>query len=96
MSCCSIKRDEFVKEKARNMREWLKPWVSVELQSLYDESKIVGLIVAGLLPLYSTGKLDEAVNELMSKLEGVSESEKDAVRAKVLRYFTCFCEALSS
>lgn len=61
---------------------------------MWDESKVIGLIVTGLLPLYAAGTLGTAADELMSKLEGVPEVEKPAVRARVERYLTCFCESL--
>ena len=95
--CCAARpetREEFVLSKARNLREWLKPWISAELQAMWDESKVIGLIVTGLLPLYAAGSLGAAADELMSKLEGVPEVEKPAVRTRVERYLTCFCESL--
>ena len=97
-NCCTTQtRTDFVLGKVRNMHAWLKPWMSAELQTMWDanaESKVVGLIVTGLLPLYSAGKLDEAVEELMARLEGVPDSDASSVRAKVKRYLMCFCEAL--
>ena len=92
--CCAATREEFVLSKARNLREWLKPWISAELQAMWDESKVIGLIATGLLPMYAAGTLGTAADELMSKLEGVPAAEIPAVRAKVERYLTCFCESL--
>ena len=99
--CCTQTqtRTEFVMSKVRNMHTWLKPWMSAELQSMWGadgESKVMGLIVTGLLPLYTTGQLDEAVSELMSRLEGAPESALPAMRLKIQRYFECFCEALQA
>jgi len=61
---------------------------------MYDESKIVGVVSAVLLPLHATGKLEEAVEEIMKHLVGVPEEDVAAVRIKVGRYLTCFCEAM--
>ena len=76
------------------MKNWLEKWASPELVAQYDESKVVGMIAAGLMPLYAAGKLKEAVDEVMSKLNGVPVEEVEAVRTKVERYLTCFCEAM--
>jgi len=77
------------------MKSWLEKWASPELTAQYDESKVVGMVVAGLLPLWATGRLDEAVGSVMDQLCGVPEGEVPQVREKVRRYLTCFCEALS-
>ena len=78
------------------MKSWLEKWASPELRAQYDEGKVVGLILAGLVPLWATGKLDEAVGTVMDQLHGVPENEVPQVREKVRRYMNCFCEALSS
>ena len=93
MACCSG-REEFLLGKVRNMKNWLEKWASPELVAQYDESKVVGMIAAGLMPLFAAGRLGEAVDEVMSKLNGVPTEEVEAVRAKVKRYLTCFCEAM--
>jgi hypothetical protein len=94
MSCCSTDRHEFVMAKVRNMKAWLNDWTSPELAAMYDESKVVGMIATGLLPLYAAGKLDEGVEEVLRNLVGVPDAEVEGVRLKVKRYLTCFCEAL--
>ena len=95
-ACCSTPsaREEFVLGKVRNMKNWLEKWASPELVAKYDEGKVVGMIAAGLLPLWTAGKLDEAVEEVMRNLSGVPEEEVPAVRTKVGRYLACFCEAI--
>jgi len=93
MSCC-VDREGFILGKVRNMHAWLKPWITEELAALYDETKMIGLIATGLLPLYASGKLDDAVGEVMTRLQGVSAAEIPAVRVKVRRYLDCFCEAM--
>ena len=96
--CCTTQsRTDFVLGKVRNMHAWLKPWMSAELQAMWNadaESKVVGMIATGLLPLYAAGKLDEGVKEVLRKLVGVPDAELEGVRLKVKRYLTCFCEAL--
>jgi hypothetical protein len=92
MSCCS--REEFVKQKARNMRDWLKPWAKQEHMAMYDEDKIVVLVLTTLLPMFSSGRLDEATGVVMDNLVGVPDDQRDAVRTKVGRYLSCFCEAM--
>ena len=52
------------------------------------------MIAAGLMPLWTAGKLDEAVEEVMRNLSGVPDEEVAAVRTKVGRYLACFCEAM--
>ena len=47
-----------------------------------------------LLPLATSGRLDEATNTVMEHLVGVPDDQRDAVRTKVGRYLTCFCEAM--
>ena len=89
-ACCAVTREAFVLSKARNMRNWLKPWTSPELESQWDESKVVGLILTGLIPLWSAGRLGDAVDTLMAKLV----NPPPEIRPKVERYLTCFCEAL--
>jgi hypothetical protein len=76
------------------MRTWLHQWVTPQLVAMYDESKIVGVVSAVLLPLHATSKLEEAVEEVMKHLVGVPEEDAAAVRIKVGRYLTCFCEAM--
>jgi hypothetical protein len=93
MSCCS--REAFVKQKARNMREWLKPWAKPEHDALYDDDKVVLLVLTTLLPMFSSGRLEEAVATVMDNLVGVPDDQKESVRVKVGRYLTCFCEAMS-
>lgn len=93
MSCCS--REEFVLSKVKNMKTWLEPYASPELVSQYDENKVIGLISVGLLPLYSSGRLDEGVEEVMKNLKGIPDADLEQVRTKVKRYLTCFCEAFS-
>lgn len=93
MSCC-VDREGFVLGKVRNMHAWLKPWITEDLAAMYDETKVVGLIATGLLPLYGAGKLNDAVEEVMIRLNGVPSSEAGAVRGKVRRYLECFCEAM--
>jgi hypothetical protein len=61
---------------------------------MYDETKIVGIVTAVLLPLHAAGKIEEAVDEVMKHLIGVLDDEHAAVRTKVGRYMTCFCEAM--
>jgi len=92
--CCSTRHD-FVLQKIRNMKEWLKDWTSPELLDLYDENKAILMITSGLLPLYAKGELEVGVNLVMDRLQGVPSGEVESVRQKVLRYLTCFCESLS-
>jgi len=93
MSCCE-NRHEFLLSKVRNMRTWLHPWLTPQLVAMYDETKIVGIVTAVLLPLHAAGKIEEAVDEVMKHLIGVPDDEHAAVRTKVGRYLTCFCEAM--
>ncbi len=73
MSCCS--REEFVKQKARNMRDWLKPWAQQEHMAMYDEDKIVVLVLTALLPMFSSGRLDEASGVFVYNLVSVPYEE---------------------
>jgi hypothetical protein len=92
MSCCS--REAFVKQKARNMRDWLTPWATSETLAMYDDDKVVLAVLTLLLPLFSSGRLDEATSAVMEHLVGVPDDQREAVRVKVGRYLTCFCEAM--
>lgn len=76
------------------MRDWLKPWAPEEFLNQYDDAKVVPLVLTMLMPLFRMGKLDEAVKVVMEHLTGVPEHETQAVKLKVQRYLTCFCEAL--
>jgi hypothetical protein len=95
-ACCSAvsEREEFVLGKVRNMKSWLEKWASPELVAKYDESKVVGMIAAGLMPLWTAGKLDEAVEVVMRNLSCVPDEDLAAVRTKVGRYLACFCVAM--
>ena len=95
MSCCTTQdRHEFILSKVRNMKVWLKDWTSPELAAMYDETKVVGMIASGLMPLYASGKLSEGFDAVMERLVGVPSDQVVSVRAKVERYLTCFCEAM--
>lgn len=76
------------------MRDWLKPWAPQEFLDQYHDDKVVPMVLTLLMPVFVAGKLDEAVNVVMDKLVGVPEGETEAVRTKVGRYLSCFCEAM--
>ncbi len=93
MSCC-VSREEFILTKVRNMKTWLHPWLTPEVVVMYDESQVMGVVASVLMPLFASGKLDDAVDGILTRLDGVPQDEVEAVRTKLKRYLTCFCEAM--
>ena len=88
---------EFLKSKAQNFRTMLNsysPDADVQkLMSGFNEALLLPTITNYLLPLKQSGKLNEISGQVMGHLS-VPEAESDAVRAKIIRYFECFCEAI--
>lgn len=93
-----ITKLEFLKSKAANFRTLLNSYSpdsdAVKLMSGFNELLLVPTIQNYLVPLKKSGKLDEISRQVMDHLT-VPESDKEAVRSKIVRYFQCFCETVS-
>ena len=85
---------EFIRQKARNMRDWLRPHLSEADVAQYDEARIVEMVATVLLPLHAAGNLDAAVEELWKRLQGVADEQQQEYKSKIKRYLICFCEAI--
>ena len=87
---------DFLVSKARNFRTMLEPFVKTDahraLLSQYTEKDVETLTLTYLMPLYRTGTLSIASSRVVSEL-GISDT---ATIDKIGRYFTCFCEAMTS
>jgi hypothetical protein len=92
----TVTRVEFIQQKARNMRDWLRPHLSYADLQQYDESRVMDVVATVLFPLHTAGKLDEAVEELFKRLQHVPSDKQQAYKVKIKRYFACFCEALQA
>ena len=90
----TVSRVEFIQQKARNLRDWLRPHLSDADLQQYDESRVMDVVATVLLPLHAAGKLDDAVEELFKRLHQVPTDKGQEYKAKIKRYFTCFCESL--
>lgn len=100
MSCCESKstpasKEDFLKQKAHNFREYLlKQNPSEDVKKFvetFDESKINYTILTTLVPIKQMGTADLMVDDLMEKLN-ISEQSKPEVKAKILRYFDMFVD----
>lgn len=84
----------FVKEKAINFREMLRPFCNTpdtkEFLSKYNEDQVEDLVLEYLAPLYQTNMLSVAKDAIVSQLS-ISDP---AIIAKVERYLLCFCECI--
>ena len=90
----AVTRVEFILQKARNMRDWLRPNLSESDAAQFDESRVMEMVATVLLPLHAAGKVDVAVDELYNRLQHVPSEQQHEYKVKIRRYLTCFCEAL--
>lgn len=90
----SVSVRDFVVSKAKNMKVMLEPFIKTdehkELLSKFNETDIESITHTYLAPLYATGTLDVAKNNLVEALNITDESIKD----KISRYLLCFCESM--
>jgi hypothetical protein len=75
------------------MKAWLEPYLDPADLAQYDETKIMGVITAVLLPLHAAGRLDDAVEEIWKRVSD-KIPDQDASKDKIRRYMKCFCEAM--
>jgi hypothetical protein len=85
---------DFVVSKAKNMMTMLEPFIKTEshkkLVSQYGTNDIETLTHKYLAPLFATGTLSIARDNIVSELD-IKDEE---VIKKLDRYLLCFCESL--
>lgn len=101
MSCCDkpTTKSDFLKEKAKNFREFIMKYNPTEEVKTYlngfDESKLEYTILTVLIPMKMVKSEEIYIDDLMGRIT-VPTDEVEAVKNKIHRYFTMFCEVLSS
>jgi protoheme ferro-lyase len=100
--CCETKTPkskqaemrQFLIEKATNFRNMLEPFCitpeNKEYLSKYNESQVEEVVLLYLAPFYKTGTLALAQDAIVNQLE-IADA---AIKEKIGRYLTCFCECL--
>lgn len=109
MSCCKkdgptsstgeITKSDFLKEKAKNFRDYVMKYQPTEEVKTYlsgfDESKLEYTILTVLIPMKMVNSEDIYIDDLLGRLT-VPEPEVEAVKTKIKRYFHMFCDVIVS
>jgi hypothetical protein len=108
MSCCKkddipatkeTTKSDFLKEKAKNFRDYIMKYQPTEEVKTYlqgfDESKLEYTILTVLIPMKMVASEEIYIDDLMGRLT-IPESEVEAVKTKITRYFKMFCDVIVS